>query len=964
MVAAENHKNPQAFDIAFEASKCFAVAFGVPKDDEAMVRWLHVAAEGGHKYAAALVKRLNSSLTQGESHAKPNSFDYSGQEATTMFLEMHHQQVESSLTIPRDLEGYFNENFGEVELFMQEHDSKGLDLNAMSILHLAAFTGRIPLIDALLKLGANINAVKLDCQSTSLILALYAGQTDAAELLLRRGACVDLPNYYGHSADHFLVYTPPGKINLFVSLFKRAPKAKQATTPRSRQPDFSGAQNYFPPGETPLSLAAMLGHINAVKAFLEEFHHYYTEEQFFHAIECAVMHHQANICDMLLHAAFQVFKSLPNPFAGIGGGSGSSWSVYNLILFHGEHRARALDSTIKVLLAHKFDINGPDPSGLTAMCAAVANYAREPSIAAALLSRGASLHQTSSHGESLCGVLEAAVLAVDESEESGCVEWLLERGVPLKILYTPRPLAVACAHSAYGAARSLLKHPETYVNALDEGMTPLHAACLRDAPKMVQLLLEYGADIFAMAPPGFTPLEVAVLSGNINVVKYYLENNLPIHNPNVKPSRSILEFYLMIPKMEQTKIMQLLIRHPQLRSSASLNKLGPNGLSPLAMAIVSKKDDLALELLQAGADVGDPRDSKSAWMHLVYDMQRIAFYTLGDVHQASRYHTLLQVFIDQLKSQNFLEARDARGETVLFGAAFSGNVGAVKILLSAGASPHSTMPNGETPLHRVLISAASGGWELGYDWPTSWVGQWDVVKIKTLLSIMDLLLNAGADPNSKSKTGIRPYGCAILAAWRLDSIACVELLHRHGAEPRICGLRLLQLALEPWAFLRLAFSIPSEEEVDMQRLKTVRGLVRICAEAGMLFKSPEQHLDDPAAYALALCECNPVGLKAMLEEGIESTTALSAGQTAFRRAALCMKHGKEEIEQSLSKEHLIEWQSNFRGLSAEPWVAERKIQGRKNLEILKQHLDKHILAKTSRELEVLLEEEIFKKLGI
>lgn len=79
MVAAENHKNPQAFDIAFEASKCFAVAFGVPKDDEAMVRWLHVAAEGGHKYAAALVKRLNSSLTQGESHAKPNSFDYSGQ---------------------------------------------------------------------------------------------------------------------------------------------------------------------------------------------------------------------------------------------------------------------------------------------------------------------------------------------------------------------------------------------------------------------------------------------------------------------------------------------------------------------------------------------------------------------------------------------------------------------------------------------------------------------------------------------------------------------------------------------------------------------------------------------------------------------------------------------------------------------------------------------------------------------
>lgn len=580
-MAAENQKNPQASDIAFEASKCYAVAFGVPKDDEAMVRWLRVAAERGHEYAAAIVKKLDNPLTQKEPCAKPNSFDYLDQEATNVLLKLHHEQVARTVTIARHLEGFFNENLVELELFIQEHASKDLGPNTMSILHLAALKGRISLIEALLKSGLDVDAVKKDCLSTPLMLAMYAGQTEAAELLLRRGACVDLPNCYGHTADSFLVYIPPAKTDLFISLLRRAPKTKRAITPCLGQPTFSGSQNYFPPGETPLSVAVILGHISAVKAFLENFHHYYNENQFFHAIECAVIHHQAKICDTVLRAAFRVFKSLQNPFAGIGGGLRSGGSMYDLRLFHGENRAHALDSTIKVLLAHKFDINGHNATGLTAMCAAVANYPREPSIVAALLDNGASLHQTSGDGDSLSGVLEAAVLAVDESEEFGCINWLLEKGVP-----------VACAHSAYGAARALLKHPETDVNAVDEKMTPLHSACLRDTPKMVQLLLEHGADIFPLVRSEFTPLEVAVLSGSINVVKYYLEKKLPIHNPHVHPSCSILHFYVKIPKMERTKIVQLLLRHPQLRSSASLNEIGINGLSLLTTAILSRKTNL------------------------------------------------------------------------------------------------------------------------------------------------------------------------------------------------------------------------------------------------------------------------------------------------------------------------------------------------------------------------------------
>lgn len=329
---------------------------------------------------------------------------------------------------------------------------------------------------------------------------------------------------------------------------------------------------------------------------------------------------------------------------------------------------------------------------------------------------------------------------------------------------------------------------------------------------------------------------------------------------------------------------------------------------------------------------------------------------------------MLHAFVSQLKSQNFLEMRDDNENTLLIGAAFTGNVGAVKMLLCGGASASSTTLVGETPLHRVLSSAAWGPWEMDYDWPTNWVGRWEVVKTNTILSIMEILLNAGADPNAENKNGIRSFHYVVLAALRLDSIACVEHLCRCGAGPRIGldgGLSVLQLALEPRAFLRLmSTAAPLEEEGEMQRLKTARGLVRMCIDAGIPFNRPEHRLDEPVAYALALCECNPVGLKAMLEEGIESSTALRAGQTAFRCASLWMKdiHGIVEKERenliSLSKKLWVQWQQDSHDLSAEFWATRRKIQGRTNLEIIKKYLDKEDLAVKGRGLEVLLEEEM------
>ena len=142
---------------------------------------------------------------------------------------------------------------------------------------------------------------------------------------------------------------------------------------------------------------------------------------------------------------------------------------------------------------------------------------------------------------------------------------------------------------------------------------------------------------------------------------------------------------------------------------------------------------------------------------------------------------MLQAFVSLLALHNLIDVPNDQGQTLLHQACFHGSVGAVKVLLNAGAAACTSDHTGSTPLSAALRRVCLDGWQLSPgDWPTDWLGDWVLTKTKALLIILDLLLNAGADTSRQTESkNLQPLDYAILAAWRLKSAACVGRLCAH-----------------------------------------------------------------------------------------------------------------------------------------------------------------------------------------
>ena len=962
LIAADNPKNPKGAGLAFEASKCFAIAFGVPRDDETMKHWLGIAANRGHELAAALVKKLKSSQMQSKQVAKPNQQGNPDPEATTQMLRIRREKLlEEAPGIKMDhIDGfdiYASRDMVEAESIIRNSISEGRDIDSitgnitqslqgahieakMPLMHWAALTGRTELVKVLLKFGANIDANDPILRATPLAFALSLGHMEAAELLLRHGARADLPDRFGQTPTIFLFAIPPAKFNVLTHLLNHAPKAEQPNSIQSAyHPTLKGYD--IPIKETSLSLASKYGNVHAVQAILKSFQREYAEKHYSKAIEYAAANRQSKICDMILSKAINAlgsFRALRNPFPSIAKGS-----VYDLILFHGEHRAEALDLTIQVLSSHGFDINGRDANGETAMCFAVANSAYEREAPSVLLAHGASLDLKTKNGDY---ILKYAINAVRNSCDEGSVPWLLAQGAPLVAFeawggdtdFSQSPLQYACNENALGAAKAILGNSETDVNApINTGQTPLHLACANNAPEMVQLLLEYHADVFAVDEMKWTPLEQAVDSCSIEVVRYFLDKDLPVHNTSFDPPRSSLDFCAQKSEEEPTRIAQILYRHPRFRSVDNPHAYDSTGHTLLANAVKWQKDDLALELLQAGIDDQDPHASNSAWKCLIEDSTRIDYYNTGDPQQTRQYNRILQAFIDRLKQQNLLEARNDNGETSLHTAANHLNLAAITILLSAGASVHSIDDHGSTPVDSALASVAALHGHIHFRHrPIKWFGDPEPSTDKVVLAILRRLLDAGANSNGGGRRQ-RPLYNAVMAAWRLNSVACVDLLCSRGADPDLPsgadGLQPLHAALEAPAYLRpLGVSAALyDQDVDGQHaryLETVRGLLRAFDRAGASYQFYPQEIRSREDIAEALGKCNPIALQAMLDEGAGIMSALRTGRTACMVAAEWIGKAERQLK---AKGEL------FHDPSADAWLEERKRDYTKNLRILQEY---------------------------
>jgi ankyrin repeat protein len=181
-------------------------------------------------------------------------------------------------------------------------------------------------------------------------------------------------------------------------------------------------------------------------------------------------------------------------------------------------------------------------------------------------------------------------------------------------------------------------------------------------------------------------------------------------------------------------------------------------------------------LLEAGVKMGNPHDYKSGWWSLAYSPQRNEFYDAGDPQQICQYDAVLEKVVQHLNSQDLIEAPNDKGQTVINRACVFGSVGAVKALLDAGAVACTTSHDGTTPVCATLLHTCLWGSHIPEDWPTDRVVDWMSAKNKALLTMLDLLLNAGADADVGNGATLKPLGLAILAAWQLNSAPYLERL--------------------------------------------------------------------------------------------------------------------------------------------------------------------------------------------
>lgn len=142
--------------------------------------------------------------------------------------------------------------------------------------------------------------------------------------------------------------------------------------------------------------------------------------------------------------------------------------------------------------------------------------------------------------------------------------------------------------------------------------------------------------------------------------------------------------------------------------SAKRGKEG--GLLPLHQAVLRNRTEIALCLLDAGADVDAPDGSRRTPLHLAVGRGNVVLVTR---------------LLERQARPNEL---DRTGWTPLHHAAARNQVAVARALLAGGADPRTLSERGGTPLHEA---AASGGAEM-----------------------IKLLLGAGVDPAVVSKTGV------------------------------------------------------------------------------------------------------------------------------------------------------------------------------------------------------------------
>ena len=389
------------------------------------------------------------------------------------------------------------------------------------------------------------------------------------------------------------------------------------------------------------------------------------------------------------------------------------------------------NATLQEIITHKADLNAQNLDKQTALFLAC-TYRQQDSVKI-LLEAGSNPNIASADGYTCLNV------AVLQRCSKKMIRAIIDHGVDVNAVGKDNrtALILACEQNNADAINVLLNAGADTGIANTDGNTCLHAAVNENSSRdILQALIDHGADVNAENMNNTTPLMMACWDGNVDPVDALLNAGA---DPNITDPNGDSCIHFAVHGECSIEAIQAIVDH-----GADVNAANISNETALIISCENGNLDAISVLLNAGADPGIANATGDTCLHA-------AVYGGCSIEVL---HSLLDHGAD-------VNATNKNNVTALMIACLKGNADAIDALLNAKADTSIATTYGETLIHQAVMEdynkeVLHSVINYGVDVNATNINNVTALMIacdKGNLDAINVLLNAGADPNITSGEG-------------------------------------------------------------------------------------------------------------------------------------------------------------------------------------------------------------------